>query len=341
MTASVTLRGSGGSPLTDGYDTALLDLDGVVYVGPTAVAGAPEALSEARRRGMVLTFVTNNAARTPETVAGHLTSLGVAASVSEVVTSAQAAARLVSERVPARSPVLVVGGAGLVAALVERDLVPVASADEAPVAVVQGFSPDIGWALLAEGAYAVRRGVPWIASNLDQTIPTPRGIAPGNGTLVDVVAAATGRRPDAVAGKPQLALHREAVERSGAVRPLVVGDRLDTDIEGAVLAGTDSLLVFTGVCDATELLAAPPQHRPTYVGGTLLAMLEAHPVVDRAEDGAWACGGWSARVAGGVLLLEGAGDTYDGLRAACGASWTAADEGNLPDVSRAVARLGL
>ena len=138
-------------------------------------------------------FVTNNAARTPETVAAHLRELGVEAQPDDVVTSAQAAATLVLGRVGAGAAVLVVGGEGLRAALIERGLRPVTSADDA-VAVVQGFAPDVDWQALAEGTFAVRRGLPWIAANLDSTVPTPRGMAPGNGALVGVIAQTTGRR---------------------------------------------------------------------------------------------------------------------------------------------------
>ncbi|MGH8826024.1 MAG: HAD-IIA family hydrolase, partial [Jiangellaceae bacterium] len=257
--------------LARSYDVALLDLDGVVYVGAEPVAHAPESLRAARVAGMHLAFVTNNAARTPEVVAEHLTSIGVNASSDEVVTSAQAAARVLDELLPAGSRVLVVGGDGLVAALAERGLTPVTSADADPAAVVQGFAPDVSWRLLAEGSYAVAAGLPWVASNVDRTIPTARGRAPGNGALVDAVRAATGREP-VVAGKPEPPMHRETVLRTGARHPLVVGDRLDTDIEGANRAGVDSLLVFTGVTDPAELISAPPLLRPTYIGLDLRAL---------------------------------------------------------------------
>ncbi|WSY16443.1 HAD-IIA family hydrolase [Embleya sp. NBC_00896] len=303
------------------YDVALLDLDGVVYTGARAVPHAVEALTEARKRGMGLAFVTNNAARTPKTVAGHLVELGVPAEPEDVVTSAQAAARVVAERVPAGASVLVVGGEGLEVALLERGLVPVRSADDEPAAVVQGFAPDVDWKVLAEASYAVGRGVFWVASNADLTIPTERGIAPGNGALVGVVRAATGAEP-VVAGKPELPLHRETILRTGAKRPLVVGDRLDTDIEGARNAGVDSLLVLTGVTTPEGLLAAEEGRRPTFVAEDLRALLTA-PVTATRDGDTWTCGGWSARVADETLTIEGAGSRVDGLRAACAATWAA------------------
>lgn len=307
-------------PLCEAFDVALLDLDGVVYVGEHAVPTAPPALETAAGRGMRLAFVTNNAARTPETVAAHLSELGVPADPEQVVTSAQAAATLVADQVPPGSKVLVLGGDGLVAALRERGLEPVLSADDGPVAVVQGFSPDLGWRQLTEGALALATGVPWVASNTDITIPTPRGRAPGNGTLVGVLRSATGREP-VVAGKPELPLHAEAVRRTGAVRPLVVGDRLDTDIEGAVRADTPSLLVLTGVTTPRELLGAAPHLRPTWVAADLGGLLVPHQA-PRPEDDGWRAGGWTARTDGQQLVVTGSGDPVDALRAACAAVWT-------------------
>lgn len=316
---------AGGSPrLVEAYDAALLDLDGVVYLGPTAIPHAPETLAQARRAGMRLAFVTNNAARTPETVAALLTDLGVPADVGEVATSAQAAARVLTELVPAGSAVLVVGGEGLEAALRARGLRPVRSLDDDPAAVVQGFHPSVGWEQLAEGTFAVRRGLPWVASNTDLTIPTQRGIGPGNGTLVEVIRLATGATP-IVAGKPELALHRESAERVGAQRPLVVGDRLDTDILGATRADTDSLLVLTGVTDPAQLLSAPAERRPTYLAEDLRGLLVAHEPV-QLDGKIVRLGEWRATVRDQRLELSGSGSRVDGLRAACVAAWGAADD---------------
>jgi HAD superfamily hydrolase (TIGR01450 family) len=322
-------------PLDRAYDTALLDLDGVVYAGGDAIAHAVESLGAAREHGMRLAYVTNNAARTPDTVAEHLTRLGVPAEASEVITSAQAVARLIAEEVPAGSKVLAVGGEGLFVALRERGLEPVESAADGPVAAVQGYGPELRWSQLAEMAYAVNAGVPWFASNTDLTIPSARGIAPGNGAAVEAVRIATGGTPR-VAGKPLPPMHRESVIRSGARRPLVVGDRLDTDIEGAHAGGVDSLLVLTGVTTAEALVAARPEHRPTYVARDLRGLLAPHPEVVR--DGSRArCGGWTASASGGSLTLSGEGDPVDALRALCSAGW--AEPGS--DPAKALASLDL
>ena len=333
-------------PLSDVYDVALLDLDGVVYMGGAAVDGATQALAEARRRGMRLAFVTNNASRSPSAIAAQLNRLGVPAAQTEIVTSAQAAARLLAERLPAGAPVLVVGGIGLRLALRERGLRPVSTALDRPAAVVQGYAPDIGYPLLAEGGLAVRAGAWFVAANADLTLPTPRGLQPGNGSLVQVIATATGQQP-VVAGKPEPPLHAEAVARTGAARPLVVGDRLDTDIEGAVRVGADSMLVLTGVTRPADAVLARARQRPSYLARDLSGLLEPHPPVTVAGT-EFRCGGWTARL-GTVtahhdgqaprLEIDGQGAALDGLRALCAAAWSA-DAVAADSVASAVARLG-
>lgn len=313
------LRGS-RQPLCAAYDVALLDLDGVIYLGGAAVHGAPEALAEARAAGLRQAFVTNNASRTPSAVAAHLTGLGIPAHSADVVTSAQAAARLLAERLPPGAAVLVSGGTSLRVAVRERGFRPVSLASDRPAAVVQGYAPDLSYSLLAEAALAVQAGAWFVVSNADATLPTRRGRQPGNGALAQVIAAATGVRP-AVAGKPELPLHAEAVARSGARNPLVVGDRLDTDIEGAVRAGVDSLLVFTGVSRPLDAVLAPPRQRPSYLAADLSGLLAPHPRV-RADGPRHSCGGWHATCRGGELSLDGEGGALDGLRALCAAVWS-------------------
>jgi HAD superfamily hydrolase (TIGR01450 family) len=331
------LRAGTRRPPCEVHDVALLDLDGVVYVGPDAVPGVPAALAEARRRGMRLGFVTNNASRRPEEVAAHLTELGVAADASDVITSAQAAATVVAGRLGAGARVLPVGGPGVATALTAAGLTVVDTAEDDPVAVVQGYGRDVGWAQLSEAVVAVRRGARHVATNADATIPSTRGPLPGNGALVGVVSTVTGQRP-LVTGKPDPAMHQECVRRTGARTPLVVGDRLDTDIEGARRAGAPSLLVLTGVTDPATLLAAGPLHRPDLLAADTAGLLVAHPPV-HAADGGWRCGGWTVGVHDDALELRsgerGGGPDdrpaaereLDGLRALCVAHWSAHPDG--------------
>ncbi len=330
---------SSAEPLDSAYDVALLDLDGVVYLGGTPISGAAEALRKAGAAGMRLAYVTNNAFRTPAAIAALLTSFGVPATREDVVTSAQAAARLLAERLPAGAPVLVIGGSGLRMALRERGLRPVSTAIDKPQAVVQGYAPDISYSLLAEGSLAVAAGALFVASNADRTLPSRRGRQPGNGSLLAVIATATGVQP-LVAGKPEPPLHNESVLRTGARHPLVVGDRLDTDIEAAHRVGTDSLLVLTGVTSPAEAVLAPPSQRPSYLAEDLAGLLEPHPGITE-EDGGFSCGGWTARPDGDRLELTGNGERIDGLRALCAAAWTrgAADGVSEESVRPAIERL--
>jgi glycerol-1-phosphatase len=316
----MTMRGM-DRPLAEVYDVGVLDLDGVVYVGHDPIPGAAGALAKARASGMRLAFATNNASRTPSATAALLSEVGVPATAEDVVTSAQAAARLLAERLPEDSKVLVVGGMGLRQALRAAGLRPVSTAAERPAAVAQGYTPGLSYDMMSEGCLAVARGALFVASNGDTTIPGKGGTTrPGNGALVQVIRAATKVDP-IVTGKPELPLHRETILRTGAERPLIVGDRLDTDIEGAYNGGADSLLVLTGVTDPRTLLAAPPQHRPTYVSADLGGLLTPHPEV-RRDGSAYECGGWTVSADLGV---SGDGDPIDGLRALCTAVWASGD----------------
>lgn len=339
MTAG--LRASSG-PLLSGYDAALVDLDGVVYVGPTAVPGARDAIAAARAAGLRVAFVTNNASRTPDAVAAHLAELGIAAEPGDVVTAGQAAAALLADRLPGGSAVLVTGAPALRQAVAEAGFRPVSSADDQPAAVVSGYDSAVDYGRLAEAALAVRAGALWVAANLDSTMPSPRGLLPGNGALVAAVAVATGRRPLS-AGKPERALYHEAVRRTGAKRPLVVGDRLDTDIAGAVAAGIDSLAVLSGVAQPEDLLHARPPARPMFVAADLSGLLVVHSS-PRLLDGVASCGEWSAALEGSTVRVRPTpgvihpvpADAVDGLRAACSVAWAAADGGRLPAELRLV-----
>jgi len=317
VSARADARTAAGT-LRSAYDVLLLDLDGTVYRGADPVPGAVEALTGGDDR---LFYVTNNASRRPGDVAAHLRDLGFSADESTVVTSSQSAARLLAERVPAGAAVLVVGTEALSEEITHVGLRPVRSADERPVAVVQGHSPDTGWPILAEATLAIRAGALWVATNVDSTLPTERGLVLGNGSMVAAVRSATGAEP-VVAGKPAAPLLEHAIARSAAGRPLVVGDRLDTDIEGAVAVGVDSLLVLTGVSTVADLLRAPSRQRPTYVADSL-SCLDVEAGVLRVG----AVGTWSAIVDGRDLRLEASGpvDPMAALRAVLPVAWANPD----------------
>ncbi|MET9329265.1 HAD-IIA family hydrolase [Tsukamurella sp. NPDC003166] len=279
--------------LVAAYDRLLVDLDGTVYAGAVAIPGAAEALD-----GLPVTYVTNNASRAPSDVAQHLRDLGFQAPDDAVVTSAQAGAGLLASLVPAGTTVLVVGAPALRAEVEARGLVPVELAEDAH-AVIQGHNPETGWALLSEAALAIRAGAVWVATNTDATLPTERGLLVGNGSMVAAVMNATDRAPQ-VAGKPGTRILTDVVEATGARSPLVVGDRLDTDIEGGNALGADTYLVLTGVNDVSDVVRAPDVHQPTYLAATL-AGLHA----PRAEAVPGPRDGWTVTVEGDDLILTG------------------------------------
>jgi HAD superfamily hydrolase (TIGR01450 family) len=305
------------SDMLDRFDALLADLDGTLYRGPVAVPGAVEAVAAAGGRGVRTAYVTNNASRRPEDVAAHLAEMGFPATPDDVVTSSQAAAALLAGQLPAGATVLIVGTDALAAEVAAVGLGTTREADGA-VAVVQGHSPDTGWRILAEATVALRAGAVWVACNLDPTLPTERGPLPGNGSMVAVLRIASGREPQ-VAGKPGPALLEEAARRAGAAAPLMIGDRLDTDIEGGRAAGMATLMVMTGVSTAADVLAAPPRQRPDFIAADMSG-LTADP--DDLAPGPRP--GWDVSVDGdGELTLDGAGDPLDALRALCGAHWAA------------------
>ena len=268
------MLGSSQRPLSEAYDLAMLDLDGVVYVAGDAVPRAAESLADARAQGMRLAFITNNASRPPERVAAQLCDLGIEASADDVVTSAQAAAQVLVDRFGEGARIVLLGTDGLEQALRQAGLEPV-GADDDGVAIVTGYGPDVVWSDIMRAAVRIRDGLPWVASNTDRTFPAAFGVAPGHGVQVEMLRAFA-RVDPVVAGKPERPLLDETIRRVGGEHPLMVGDRLDTDIEGARNAGLDSLLVLTGVTGLEELVSAAEHERPTYLAPDLAGLLTAH-----------------------------------------------------------------
>jgi glycerol-1-phosphatase len=304
--------------LAQEYDCLLLDLDGTVFRGHELTEGAAESLEKLTGRTL---FVTNNASRSADEVASHLHEIGLDATEDDVVTSAQSAARMLAAQLAPESRVLVVGTESLAAEIAAVGLRPVRLFDDEPHAVVQGHSPETGWANLAEAALAIRAGALWVAANVDATLPTERGLLPGNGSMVAALKTATAAEPQ-VAGKPAPTLLTDALARGHFRTPLVVGDRLDTDIAGANAAGLPSLMVLTGVSSARDAVHAVPEQRPTYIGSDLRSL---HQDVD--ELAVTAQPAWHVETAGGSLTVSAArngeaGDDLSIVRAVAEAVWS-------------------
>ncbi len=325
--------------LIDAYDAALFDLDGVVYLGPVAVPGAVEGLAALRDRGTRIGFVTNNAARAPQVVVDHLNELGIAAGLEDVVVSSQAGARLLADRVPAGARVLVVGTEALTEEVRRVGLTPVSSLEKPVAAVIQGYHPELPWDLINLAAYAIQAGAVWVATNPDSTRPTDLGLVPGAGAQIGALRNAVPIDP-VVAGKPFTPLLVETVNRLAANRPLFVGDRIDTDIDGAAAVGMDSLLVLSGAHGKADVIAA--SNRPTYIGWDLRALLS--PAADIAINGDSATCGESSvtRTSKGWQVTPGVGadGQLDALRALL-ALVAAGSDPDEPELAAALAVLDL
>ncbi|VEG26695.1 HAD-IIA family hydrolase [Actinomyces howellii] len=311
--APARLLGS-AAPLDSAYDVALLDLDGVCFAGDARIPHAADAVNAARARGMRLSFVTNNASRAPAAVVATLARNDIEARPEEVFSAAMDGAALLREHLEEGAAVLVVGGQGLREALTDEGFTLVTSAEDRPAAVVQGYDPGVDWALLSEGFYAISAGALHVATNLDATLPTERGFALGNGSLVAAIVNASGHEPIA-GGKPFPGIYRRALARSGGTTPLAVGDRLDTDHVGARAAGIASLHVLTGVSTARDVVLAAAGQRPTFLHTDLRGLGQPHPEpVRTTSDGTtwWQVGQARARVREGAAELEGRGPLLGG-----------------------------
>lgn len=306
-----------------GIDLVLTDLDGVLYRGGAPITSGVQAFNQLAQHKQVA-YLTNNASRTDAQVAAKLVDYGLQATPDTVVTSPQAAIELLRKTVPPGALIFVTGGEGITYELEKAGYRYTRSANDLPDAVVQGFSPDLTWAHLAETAFALATRpcgteIPWIATNTDWTIPLEQGLAPGNGSLVSAVHNAVQRLPQ-FAGKPEPAMFETVFSRFDTRRALMIGDRLDTDIQGANSVNIPSVHVLTGVDRPKQLLAAAANMRPTYIVATLAELFVPYPATVVKPDGTHCVGSARVRLDGHVVRILREGDNpLNLLRAACAA----------------------
>ena len=306
--------------LIDNFDSLLLDLDGVVYRGRNSIAGAVESIQKAKELGKKVGYITNNASRTPEQIAQQLVDFGIPVFPGEIIGSAEAAAKLLASKLSS-GKVLVVGGEGLRTEVAKQGFEVVDSASDQPVAVLQGFSPEVGWPQLAEAAFAIQAGAIWIATNQDWTLPLEKGIAPGNGTLVGAVHTAVGILPE-FAGKPFRPIFEAALKQLEINNPLVIGDRLDTDIKGANGTGLSSACVLTGITGSKELLGARSDERPNFIIQDLRGLFEEYPSALTGKESCRIGDSEVAIVGDKLLLASGNPASINTIRAATNLVWS-------------------
>ena len=307
--------------LASKYDSLLLDLDGVVYQGSEAIVNAVESINRAANLGIQVGYLTNNSSRRAETIAEQLIGFGIQATAEQIVGSASAGVMLLAKKIPLGAKVLVVGGDGLKHAVQEQGFQVVDHASHSPAAVIQGFSPDVSWRELAQASFAIQGGAIWIATNQDWTVPVEQGIAPGNGTLVGAVHTAVGILPE-IAGKPFKPIFDQALFQLGIKNPLMVGDRLDTDIRGANGSGMDSAVVMTGIVTRKELLAAGKEDRPKFILQDLTGLFDSYQQPKTTKRGAKSGDSTVELLGDRVVIVSGNPESLDTLKAACHVIWT-------------------
>ncbi|WP_018143022.1 HAD-IIA family hydrolase [Alloscardovia criceti] len=337
----VKIKGS-ATPLAQRYTLALLDLDGVVYRGANPVDNAASGIAQAAEQGMRIAYTTNNPSRFPDVVAEQISSFGVDAHGTDVITSAMVSSVMLAEKLPQGASVLVIGKDHLRDEIEKVGLTVVDKAADKPDAIIQSWYPEIGWAQLAEACYAIENGAQYYVTNRDLTLPREQGIAPGTGALQLAVIKTTGQEPLDSAGKPEAAMYHQARHLFSPTEHMVetenclpVGDRLDTDIEAANRGGYDSAVVLTGVADAQQIITAEPILRPTYICVDLLGLSTPQPQVE-VSDAQATCDNARAWMDGSQLRIEvdGAEQTdnissLNALRAAASVAWAAVDRGNI------------
>lgn len=307
--------------LVSKFDSVLFDLDGVIYQGDQAIDRAVLAVNRVSDLNIKVGYITNNSSRRSETIAEQLIGFGIAASPEQIVGSAKAGVKLLAKKIEAGQKVLVVGGDGLRHEVQHQGFVVVDRAQDQPAAVIQGFSKDVSWRELAEASFAIQNGAVWVATNQDWTIPVEQGIAPGNGTLVGAVHTAVGILPE-FAGKPFGPIFAEAKTQLSIERPLMVGDRLDTDIRGARAAGFESAVVMTGIATRKELLGAKPEDRPDYLFENLDALFVDYDLPKKTKRG-FRSGAAAVELLGNkVMVTDGDPSSFDALKATCHLIWS-------------------
>lgn len=242
----------------------IVDMDGVLWEGNRALPGLVEFFAAIRRRNLKVVLATNNASQTREQYVAKLAGFGVSVGVTEVMTSAVATAEVLSARALPDRKVFVIGGDGIRQALIDAGFQLLGLYETGAAYVVVGMDRALSWDKLATATLNLRAGSRFIGTNPDLTVPSEHGTTHGNGAILAALTAATGLTPEII-GKPEPTMYQLTLAHQGVApeHALAVGDRLDTDIAGAVRAGMPSVLVLSGVSTRADLAESPVQ--PTTV----------------------------------------------------------------------------
>lgn len=253
----------------------IIDMDGVLWHGEQPLPGLPEFFDILRARGLKFVLATNNAASTPDQYVAKLARMGVAATRAEILTSSLATAAYLAERaVPAETRVFAIGEDGVQQALSEKGFILRGLYEIDADYVVCGMDKGINWDKLATATLNIRAGAQFVGTNPDTSLPTERGVTHGNGAILAAIQAGSGVAPVTI-GKPAPIMYRQAMSILGVdpAHTVAVGDRLETDILGAINAGIRSVMVLTGISDEAEV--EREGYGPTWIVPGLPEIVEA------------------------------------------------------------------
>jgi len=262
----------------------IIDMDGVLWHGELPMPGLTEFFQTLRDQQIQFILATNNARLTQEQYVIKLAQMGVQVTPDEILTSSMATALYLAEHTdPSTTRVFVIGEDGARQPLLERGFTltelyelnddknnPNMGAD----IVVCGMDKNLSWDKLATATLNIRAGAKFIGTNADTTLPTERGLTHGNGAILAAIMAATGITPTII-GKPEPIIYQQALSLLGIdpAQTVAIGDRLETDILGAVRTGIRSLMVLSGV--STEDDFKSTDYRPTWVMPDIRAVTQA------------------------------------------------------------------
>ena len=255
------------------YEGAVLDLDGTVYRGDTALPGAAEAIERLRSAGVRMLFFSNNPTKSREAYADRLGRLGIDATPDEVLSAGTVTTRYLSEFHPT-DPIFLIGDTGLEAQFDAAGVDLVADATDANV-VVASWSREFDYGDMLAGYRGLEAGATFYGTDPDRLVPAADGMIPGSGAIINAVSGTADREPDKILGKPSAEAQRAALDalELPADRCFVVGDRLNTDIELGKRAGMTTVLVKSGITTEADLESS--EFRPDYVVDSLADVPEA------------------------------------------------------------------
>lgn len=246
------------------YNGYLIDLDGTMYLGNERIDTAVHFVKELNRSGIPYLFVTNNSAKTPEQVAEKLNNMDIPATPGHVFTSSMATAKYI-RNIKKSARCYMIGSDGLQEALIQEGAI--LSDTDCDFSII-GMDRQISFEKYAKACLAIRNGATFLSTNADASVPTERGMLPGNGALTSVITVSTGVEPTYI-GKPEHIMMDEALNVLGTTKAdtLMVGDNYDTDIQAGIQAGIDTLMVFTGVTQPEDLarLKVKPTHHVNHL----------------------------------------------------------------------------